>query len=115
MTPQLHYVSVGRNYFNHDHKDCVVDLGGAKSLWVGTFKSVRMGWLPMLNVDMANKPAYERCNVIDFVQKFIQRSSRPGRPPKPGPPLSDRRDFVSLQVYKQTRIFISDLSLDYSY
>ena len=60
MTPQLRYVSVGRNYFSHDHKDCVVDLGGGKVLWVGTFKSVRMGWLPMLNVDMANKPAYEK-------------------------------------------------------
>jgi hypothetical protein len=37
----------------------VQELANGKSLWIGTFQSVRVGWKIRLNVDMANKPAYE--------------------------------------------------------
>ena len=50
---------------------CSVDIGGGKSLWLGTFKSVRTGWKLHLNVDMANKPGYEEQTVLDFITKVL--------------------------------------------
>ena len=49
---------------------CSVDIGGGKSLWLGTFKSVRTGWKLHLNVDMANKPGYEEQSVLEFASKL---------------------------------------------
>ena len=38
----------------------VQQIGGGKYLWLGSFESIRVGWKLRLNVDMANKPAYEK-------------------------------------------------------
>ena len=46
MKPQLYYT--------------MKNIGGRASLWIGTFTSVRIGWKPMLNVDMANKVVYDK-------------------------------------------------------
>ena len=50
--------TVGRNFFSPG-PGRVQELANGKSLWIGTFQSVRVGWKIRLNVDMANKPAYE--------------------------------------------------------
>ena len=54
----LRMESVGRNFFSPG-PGRVQELANGKSLWIGTFQSVRVGWTIRLNVDMANKPAYE--------------------------------------------------------
>ena len=56
MSPD--FVAIGRRHF--PDKPGVIELGQGKSLWVGTFKSVRIGWKLALNVDMANRPGYEK-------------------------------------------------------
>ncbi len=72
MSSQLHYETVGRCYFN-EHDRQVIQLGNGKYLWVGTFQSVRLGWKPMLNLDIANKPAYFSTPVIQFVGDVLKR------------------------------------------
>ncbi len=72
MTAQLHYETVGRCYFN-DRSGQVIQIGNGKSLWVGTFQSVRLGWKPMLNLDIANKPAYFSVPVVQFVSDVLKR------------------------------------------
>ena len=49
----------------------VIDIGEGKSLWLGTFKSVRTGWKIHYNVDMANKVGYEEQDVITFICTYI--------------------------------------------
>ena len=49
----------------------VIDIGEGKSLWLGTFKSVRTGWKIHYNVDMANKVGYEEQDVVTFICKYI--------------------------------------------
>ena len=34
-------------------------LSNGRSLWQGTFQSVRPGWKLQINVDVANKPGYD--------------------------------------------------------
>jgi hypothetical protein len=34
-------------------------LSNGKALWQGTFQSARIGWKLVINVDVANKPAYK--------------------------------------------------------
>ncbi len=72
MSAQLHYETVGRCYFN-EHSGKVIQIGNGKYLWVGTFQSVRLGWKPMLNLDIANKPAYFSIPVIEFVAEIMRR------------------------------------------
>ena len=43
-----------------DQTGRVQQIGGGKYLWLGSFESIRVGWKLRLNVDMANKPAYEK-------------------------------------------------------
>ena len=76
MTPRLHYETIGRNHFSPSTKDgTAIDIGGGASLWVGTFTSVRLGWKPMLNVDVANKIGVDEGSVAEFVAKVL-RSNR---------------------------------------
>ena len=73
MTPRLHYETIGRNHFNPNAKDgTAIDIGGGASLWVGTFTSVRLGWKPMLNVDVANKTGVDEGSVAEFVAKVLR-------------------------------------------
>ena len=66
-TAQLKYECVGRNFFSPG-PGRVKELANGKSLWIGTFLSVRVGWKVRLNVDMANKPAYEEGKLTLLVQ-----------------------------------------------
>ena len=59
------YEVIGRKYFQpNGGKGHVEPLGGGKYLWMGTFESVRVGWTMKLNIDMANKPAYAKGNIL---------------------------------------------------
>ena len=80
MAPRLKYDSIQRSHF--PPKAEVIDLGQGKSLWVGTFKSVRVGWNLVLNVDMANKPGYEKKMVMQFIREFLGRPGFRGGPPQ---------------------------------
>ena len=72
MTPRLHYETVGRNHFNPNPENgTAIDIGGGASLWVGTFTSVRLGWKPMLNVDVANKIGFEEGKIVDFIERVL--------------------------------------------
>ena len=58
MKPQLYYT--------------MKNIGGRASLWIGTFTSVRIGWKPMLNVDMANKVVYDKnLPVEEFIKNVL--------------------------------------------
>ena len=59
------FVNLGRRFFQPDQRGRVENIGGGKFLWLGSFESVRVGWKIRLNIDMANKPAYEK-GIIDF-------------------------------------------------
>ena len=86
MTPLQHYECAGRTYFNPQHESdveegknkdgSVIDMGNGKSIWVGTFQSVRMGWQPYLNVDVANRPAYNQQPLLDFLLAVLGRGNR---------------------------------------
>ncbi len=60
---RLEFECVGRNIFSPG-PGRVQELANGKSLWIGTFQSVRVGWTIRLNVDMANRPAYEEGNEL---------------------------------------------------
>lgn len=112
MTPQLHFETLGRSYFNPvKEANGVIDLGGGKSLWVGTFQSVRLGWKPMLNIDMANKPAYEQSPITNFVKTILAppvrgpRHHSSGRPPNELREIHDKKDFRKVEdELKQLKI-----------
>ena len=73
MTPKLHYETVGRNHFSPNLRDgTAIDIGGGASLWVGTFTSVRLGWKPMLNVDVANTVGFDEGPVVKFIEKVLE-------------------------------------------
>ena len=73
MTPKLHYETVGRNHFSPNLRDgTAIDIGGGASLWVGTFTSVRLGWKPMLNVDVANTVGFDERSVVKFIEKILE-------------------------------------------
>ena len=73
MTPQLLYETFGLNHFNPNTSNSTsIDIGGGASLWVGTFTSVRLGWKPMLNVDVANKVGIDESSVIKFIEKVLK-------------------------------------------
>ena len=73
MTPKLHYETVGRNHFSPNLRDgTAIDIGGGASLWVGTFTSVRLGWKPMLNVDVANTVGFDESPVVKFIEKILE-------------------------------------------
>ena len=75
MTPQLHHETFGLNHFNPNTSNGTsIDIGGGAYLWVGTFTSVRLGWKPMLNVDVANKVGFEESSVIEFIEKILKSS-----------------------------------------
>ena len=59
MSSQLRCEVIGRNYFNPNHENSTaIDIGGGASLWISTFSSVRLGWKPMLNLDIANRVVF---------------------------------------------------------
>ena len=83
MTPLLHYECAGRTYFNPQEEETgkkkdgsVIDMGNGKSIWVGTFQSVRMGWRPYLNVDVANRQAYNQQPLLDFLLAVLDQGNR---------------------------------------
>ena len=73
MTPKLVYKTVGRNYFN-PNDGTSTDIGGGASLWIGTFTSVRLGWKPMLNVDVANTVGFDRGSLVEFIEKVLSQN-----------------------------------------
>ncbi len=76
-----HKVQVGRSsVFSNVGR--VEEIGGGKSLWVGTFSSFRPAWKLFLNVDMANKPAYEENSVMGFCLKVLEGKLRRGERPR---------------------------------
>ena len=73
MTPKLHYETVGRNHFNPNLRDyTAINIGDGAPLWVGTFTSVRFGWKPMLNVDVANTVGFDEGPVVKFIEKVLE-------------------------------------------
>ena len=73
MTPQLHHETFGLNHFNPNTSNGTsIDIGGGAYLWVGTFTSVRLGWKPMLNVDVPNKVGCEESSVIEFIENILK-------------------------------------------
>ena len=106
MTPQLHCETIGRNYFSPNRRNgTAIDLGGGASLWIGTFLSVRLGWKPMLNVDMASKVGCDDDSVAEFIERVLKTN----------------RDFNSSQValndkrhYMAVDAKIKDLKIRYN-
>ena len=73
MTPQLYHETFGLNHFNPNTSNGTsIDIGGGASLWVGTFTSVRLGWKPMLNVDVANTVGFDERPVAKFIEKILE-------------------------------------------
>ena len=73
MTPQLYHETFGLNHFNPNTSNRTsIDIGGGASLWVGTFTSVRLGWKPMLNVDVANTVGFDERPVAKFIEKILE-------------------------------------------
>ena len=73
MTPQLYHETFGLNHFNPNTSNGTsIDIGGGASLWVGTFASVRLGWKPMLNVDVANTVGFDERPVAKFIEKILE-------------------------------------------
>ena len=73
MKPQLHYETFGLNHFDPNPRNGTsIDIGGGTSLWLGTFTSVRLGWEPRLNVDVANKAGCDESSVIEFMEKVLK-------------------------------------------
>ena len=73
MTPQLYHETFGLNHFNPNTSNRTsIDIGGGASLWVGTFTSVRLGWKPMLNVDVANTVGFDERPVVKFIEKILE-------------------------------------------
>ena len=56
----FHILLKSRSTYCADQTGRVEKIGGGKYLWLGSFESIRVGWKLRLNVDMANKPAYEK-------------------------------------------------------
>ena len=79
MSAQLKRVTIGRSIFTPEVKGTVVDIGNGKAMWKGIFLSVRPGWKPFVNVDMANKPGYNESSVEEFIiqMKTDFRGMRP--------------------------------------
>ena len=82
------FVNLGRRFFQPDQRGRVENIGGGKFLWLGSFESVRVGWKIRLNIDMANKPAYEK-GICIF--RFIVV-----------PQLSCRRSFLDCHVSRKS-------------
>ena len=71
MSLQLRFEIIGRNYFNPNCENgTAIDIGGGAFLWVGTFSSVRLGWKPMLNLDIANRVALEKSLPVEEFLRF---------------------------------------------
>ena len=77
MSPQLRFEIIGRNYFNPNHENgTAIDIGGGAFLWVGTFSSVRLGWKPMLNLDIANRVVLEKSLPVEEFIRYVLKSNR---------------------------------------
>eukprot|EP00096_Caligus_rogercresseyi_P000908 TRINITY_DN1146_c0_g1_i5.p1 TRINITY_DN1146_c0_g1~~TRINITY_DN1146_c0_g1_i5.p1 ORF type:complete len:865 (+),score=267.54 TRINITY_DN1146_c0_g1_i5:793-3387(+) len=96
MSCQLQFTTIGRSVYSPEVKGCVHDIEGTgKSLWQGTFLSVRFAWKPFLNVDMANKPGYMESTIGDFASKMcVYRNQRPS----PDEVFRDRRSLATLEA-----------------
>jgi len=65
-------VSISGNYFPQcSQPGRVVDLPCGKSVWFGFFQAVNIGWKPMLNIDVANKPAVKGCDFINYMETVL--------------------------------------------
>ena len=71
---QQKFTCVGRNIFSPG-PGRVQELANGKSLWIGTFLSVRIGWTIRLNLDVANRPAYEEGTVWHTRERLGSESS----------------------------------------
>ena len=77
MSPQLHFEIIGQNYFNPNRENgTAIDIGGGASLWVGTFSSVRLGWKPMLNLDVANRVVLQKSLSVEEFIRYVLKSNR---------------------------------------
>jgi len=76
VDPSKH-VMIGRKCFQPDNKGRVEQIDVGKFLWLGTFESVRVGWKLSLNVDMANKPAYEKDDLINYIGNYLHSRRKP--------------------------------------
>jgi len=72
LNPHNFCINNAKHFTDHN-KDKIIDIGMGKYIWLGTFKSVRTGWKVHLNVDMANKPGYEKTSVIEFLGKYFRK------------------------------------------
>ena len=89
IKPQLDYEIFGPNHFNRNPSNHTVkNIGGGASLWIGTFTSVRLGWKPMLNVDMANRVVYDKSLPLE---EFIKNVLGPKWGDKPFPNLLNEK------------------------
>merc|ERR1719392_397639 len=70
LNPHNFCINNAKHFTNHQPNK-IIDIGMGKYIWLGTFKSVRTGWKVQLNVDMANKPGYEREMVKSFISKYL--------------------------------------------
>ncbi|CAB4068993.1 ELF2C [Lepeophtheirus salmonis] len=95
MSAQLSFTTIGRSIYNPKVKGCVHDIeSSGKSLWQGTFVSVRFAWKPFLNVDMANKPGYSECPIEEFASKCCTMR---GRLPRPDEVFRDYRSLKTVE------------------
>eukprot|EP00092_Neocalanus_flemingeri_P005039 GFUD01005419.1.p1 GENE.GFUD01005419.1~~GFUD01005419.1.p1 ORF type:complete len:1029 (+),score=236.79 GFUD01005419.1:45-3089(+) len=104
-------VTIGRNYFPESSiQGRSVDLTGGKSVWFGFFQSVNIGWKPMLNVDVANKPAVKGGNMIDYMEEVLAGPAR-GREPPIKPNFRDQggRFWDSRKASRHVLILEKDL------
>ena len=89
------YEVIGRKYFQPNGGAGHVErLGGGKYLWLGTFESVRVGWKMKLNIDMANKPAYMKMDLFEFLVQHLS-AKRMRIDPNTGKSFSEALILVS--------------------
>ena len=95
MTPQLYHETFRLNHFNPSTSNGTsIDIGGGASLWVGTFTSVRLGWKPMLNVDVANTVGFDERPVAKFIEKILESNRGYDQSHIS---LKDKRDFDTVK------------------
>ena len=77
MSPQLRFEIIGQNYFNPNcEKDTSIDIGGGASLWAGSFSSVRLGWEPMLTLDIVSRVVLEKSLPMKEFIRYVLKSGR---------------------------------------
>ena len=63
-------MTIGRNHID-THPKNGKKIGGNSSVWVSTFTSIRLGWKPMLNIDMVNRVIYDKSLPVEEFIKYV--------------------------------------------